>query len=67
MKRGDYAYIPGSGPEDKYCRACSHIKPVSDKNGRCYKAAELRRTSLLRLDTIPLHSQACKFFQERAG
>lgn len=66
MKRGDFAYIPGSGPGDKYCRQCGHIKLVSEKNGRCYKAAELRRTSILNLETIPLHSQACKFFGERA-
>lgn len=65
MKRGDYAYIPGSGPEDKHCKDCGAVKVVSKTNGRCHKAAELRRISILKLETIPLISRACRYFEER--
>lgn len=63
MKRGDYAYIPGSGPADKRCKDCDAIHVVSKRNGKCHVAAKMRGRSVLTLETIPLDTAACKFYE----
>lgn len=62
MKTGDYAYLPGTGPSDKYCQDCFFLE-----GRKCHKAAQLRRVSQFKLEPINRLSVACKYFEAKAA
>lgn len=64
MKTGDTAYFPGTGPEEKSCFECDHWY-CPRTAGRCRKAAEMRRVSVMTLEPIDKYTVACKFFTLR--
>ena len=63
--KGDFAYMPGTGPEARFCRDCVFIL-AAQKTGKCAKAAELRHSFTARMKPIPLMTRACKYFEARS-
>lgn len=59
---GDTADTPGDGPAFMVCKDCRHFDRVA---GKCAKAAEMRRTSLMALRKLNPLTMACKYWEER--
>lgn len=61
---GDMAHLPGGGPDDTRCDQCSYYQrnPRRLGEGRCRKAAEMRRTTVMKMETIMGATFSCKFF-----